>query len=744
MPKYVLVDEPPAAEAPKAPKYLVVSDADPEPPPAPVEAPPSGDGFLSRTIGPYLNLAGGAWRGLQDITDTGLQGAAWGLEKLGGEDAANWIRNNIEQSKGLYERNLDTASPMFQAGRLAGNVAGTYPVAGIKALQGTGAIASGVNNALQGGLAAALLSSQSDLPLPAQVGGGALVGAVVPPVASRLAQMLRPAVSGVSGLVDTATAPVTSYLDDLAGRLPVRPPAPSTPAERLAAALADVSAQTGTRTSSQMIPQDIRDVVAAQVDGFTPDQILRRNEIESLGIRPRLGAVTAEPQQQMWERTTSKTAPELARQFEDENAALVNEAKRFVERQGGITNPGAIVRPEETAYHKGATLQRAYDALSGWYDQRIGSLYGEARRRAQGLPAVDMGPVQKWLDQHEPMFGLIKELPAANKELARLTSIEGAGMGELDRLVDLGKTGKLPPLADYLKMTHAGGLTVDAAETFRQRLNQMLTQGRDPRADKFIGELKRVLDDTVTRGAGDDVFSAARSLRAERARRLEDPKALNKLFGEDGHGNKLVPVERMAESAGRMSVDELAQLRDVLVDSMPTPELRQIGEQAWNEIRTHGAERLMSSAYMGHRLNPDGLPTFSAPNYAKALNQFGPEKLNMLFEDSADDLARLSRVSHYLAARDQNPSGTATTLVDMLGKVGAELPGVGRLGKALSALAEDHELQQRLARSLNANVPATTAAAVRKLRAEEARRMGRALAQPSVVVPLTATFQNGQ
>lgn len=198
MPKYVLVDEPPAAEAPKAPKYLLVSDADPEPPPSPADLPASFHDRRQRLsvpptpqtdpFDPTLNMgagerfAAGAGKAIYD--------AARGVMQRGAE-LGNWISPGLvtDQALASLQGGIDEArrldAPLMNTGMgTLGNVAGN---AAIAAAPGAAVRMAGAGLGLAGaggGMPEALMVAGRSAMLPSSILGsaaqGAAMGAVTP------------------------------------------------------------------------------------------------------------------------------------------------------------------------------------------------------------------------------------------------------------------------------------------------------------------------------------------------------------------------------------------------------------------------------------------------------------------------------------------------------------------------------------------------------------------------------------
>lgn len=153
-----------------------------------------------------------------DLLQSGIELGARGLDAVGA------TQNAFPKTKQFFDQsNRDAAviaggdpnSGQYKAGRIAGQVVATAPVAGLNVLKGVPLLANlprlaaAGDAAIQGASAAAATSNSSDAPLGQQLGTGAALGAATPVVAGAASRVISPVIDkGRRALLD-AGVPLT-------------------------------------------------------------------------------------------------------------------------------------------------------------------------------------------------------------------------------------------------------------------------------------------------------------------------------------------------------------------------------------------------------------------------------------------------------------------------------------------------------------------------------------------------------
>lgn len=168
----------------------------------------------------FMQLPTGVYKGFKDVSDTLLKGGASAIDFVAGTNTRADLDAAAAQQNAEYERTYG-GSDLAAAGRLAGNVAATYPVGGVlaaplRALAPEAAVAlqtggfgaktlagRGASGAVTGAASAGLVN-------PEDAGTGAIVGAVVPTVVAPLVKRTAGISAKISDLFSGDVAKVRS------------------------------------------------------------------------------------------------------------------------------------------------------------------------------------------------------------------------------------------------------------------------------------------------------------------------------------------------------------------------------------------------------------------------------------------------------------------------------------------------------------------------------------------------------
>ncbi|MGA7538976.1 MAG: hypothetical protein WBW93_09425 [Steroidobacteraceae bacterium] len=224
-----------------------------------------------------------------------------------------------------------------------------------------------------------------------------------------------------------------------------------------------------------------------------------------------------------------------------------------------------------------------------------------------------------------------------------------------------------------------------------EQLKQYLNGQWAPRTSRLIRTIKDAVDDDVTSSAGQDVYGAARALRAKRAAVLDNPQGMGALLDSSGPEgiNRKVPYEQVPDKIMRMPVDQFGHVVKTLQNAadgtaadgttnMVEPALQAQARQSLDEIRSQAMLRLQESAqrYKG-AWNNRGVTQYLNQNSAKLARLFTPRELERLHT--------LNRAGNILDVDRTYPGAAAQTAnFAMRGLIGAVRHGGGYVGAALS------------------------------------------------------------
>jgi hypothetical protein len=297
-------------------------------------------------------------------------------------------------------------------------------------------------------------------------------------------------------------------------------------------------------------------------------------------------------------KLTSPNGVRMKAVIDGERTALENHANSIVQDTGGT--PGTAV-DEATKLERGQNILAPLDDLKKHFDDATKSLYQQADQRAQGKQ-ISYPTVQSIISGRGSEFlGTVE-----GKQLLQGVKARMSDLGMLD------EDGNAQPAS------------VQAGERFRQYLNDNWT----PRTSKLIGRLKDGTDDDVTQSAGEDIYGAARAMRAQRARTLDDPNGIAKLMDSSGPQgvNRAVPVEKVADTVTTMPV---AQLQHVVKTLQNVPdELQPQAQTALNEIKAHMAAKVADAGKSTSSMwNAKGVTQTLTKNSARMQGLFTPDEM---------------------------------------------------------------------------------------------------------------------
>jgi hypothetical protein len=286
-------------------------------------------------------------------------------------------------------------------------------------------------------------------------------------------------------------------------------------------------------------------------------------------------------------------------QFEAEKAALTKHA------EGIVNDVGGVVGMDEDALHiRGQRIAKPFDKLREWFEDQRKALYKAADQRAQGKPIGQLNTVDT----------LLKDPDFTETLLAK---DQGALLGSVQR--------------QFKRFTELNpqGFTVDAAENFRQWLNQVWT----PDNSATLGKIKGALVEDVLKSAGEDIYGPARKMVQLEAKTLDNPNGISKLFDSDPKTpiNRTTPFNKIPDTLTRLSPDQFNEVLKTL-KAMP-PEIQQEAQIAAGEIKAHLANKLWEAG-----TSTQG--QWNAKSVSKVLKAHA-SKIQSAFEDAPEALAKI-------------------------------------------------------------------------------------------------------
>lgn len=378
-----------------------------------------------------------------------------------------------------------------------------------------------------------------------------------------------------------------------------------------------------------------------------PEQDVRKQILSRIGLEnARQSSIIGDGVAAANEFQTSKVDAPVGQLYRDtlanERAALENFGGRIIERTGGT-----LGLDENAIYNRGTRIVQPFDDFKGLLQNQMNQAYDQAKAIAGTQPAVMPSNLQRFLDTDSNF--------TVNDSFMSLRRGIQAHLKENDLI---GPDGRVKPM------------TVEQAENLRKYINSNWNNERSG----IIGRLKDKIDNDVTKVAGEDVYKKARDIRTKIARLLDDPKGVAKIMDYDPQApmNRAVPIEKIATTVERLSVDQQRHLIKLLKD-MPD-EMRPQADAAIAEIKAQFANRILQEGSKNKG-------QWNAGNVTKYLND-NNRKLGILMEDP--ELAQMVKDLHdagHILKYDSSYPGAAIQAHNLI-RLGA-VPALTTLGTSV-------------------------------------------------------------
>jgi len=411
----------------------------------------------------------------------------------------------------------------------------------------------------------------------------------------------------------------------------------------------DYSAMTARQRTSLM--DEIRTALQANL-GKDPAAAMRKADFEAEGMPFLTGQATRDPLQFAAEKNLAQGNKEIASVLQQQGAQL----------RSNIGKYGIGAAPEQQA---GPTLINALRNYSDKLGEGVKGAYTVARNSAGK-------------DAEVPMQGLAQDFATV-----------------LDNFGDKIPSGVLNQFKKYGileggDMTQRKIFTVEEADKLLKVINA--NQSSDKATNAALTALRGAVKKAVTEDAGaDDVFAGARKLAAEKFRLEDAVPALEASASGAANPDTFVTNFIVSKNAQTPQVQQLAKI------------LREQDPQAFSEARAQVGAYLQRQA-LGENLAGDR--AIRPEMYAKALRQFGEEKLGAFFTpQEISSMQRNARIAAYIDsvpnASRPNTSGNWQAISNVAQKL-PFMPTTLALGGALKSTVGN---QLDAARALSGKLP---------------------------------------
>ena len=600
----------------------------------------------------------GFWQGATDIPVGLVQLAS----KLGPDKIDEAVGEYVRTRESDYQASRGDYGDRADLGRITGNVVASLPAgAGARAATLPARMAQGAKVGGALGLATPVNPDADSFALnkTLQVAGGAVTGALAVPV--------------VEGLVRAAGATVNAVANMVKG-LPTRLTNKATQ-DAVENTLTVELRKEGVDWTA--IPKAARDALVLETQKslkaggqIDPAAVQRIADAAKLDIQLLRGQASRNPNEFATERNLGKLevgAP-IAQRLNDENTKLIAAV------DGARADTGSVTRD---AYDAGKSALGALKAEDEVQRKAVKTAYDAAKAKLGMDAEVPLQPVADRLGR------VIDEVGAENIPAAVSSRLKEFGLLE-------GKQTKL--------------FTIREAEKLRKLVGNNMPGQRTPQ-DAALTPLKQAIDDAVdslaTKGdiVGTEAATALEGARATAKERFTKIESIPLLA--DMLKKKTIPPEDVVNDyVIRGSVDNVK----TLMGSLPPGPRRDVQAAVIDYIKSKAVNGSGETA------------TFTQAGFNKALDDIGARNLDSIFEkttagNSVNMLELLRRIGRVAATIQKAPissgvnySSSATTIIDMLDKVG-RLPVVG----AIVGKPGDMVRATQVSRSLQPAAPTTPA-----------------------------------
>jgi hypothetical protein len=360
--------------------------------------------------------------------------------------------------------------------------------------------------------------------------------------------------------------------------------------------------------------------------------LARRDFLESQGITPTRAQVTGDASQFQAQQELAKTSGRIRRALEGQESVLSNRFENAVTSTGGSANASNSSVIDFVA-------DRSIDL-----DSQISNAYKTARELAPTEKIVKPTSLAESIREIAGSDNATGGLASATRDILRSKGVIGDGRG----------------------FKNLGSVDAKTAEEIRIDMNGLF-DSLTPFGKKKLTTLKNSLDSDVEKAVGKDVFAAPRAAKAKFERDLSRSKVnkfdtRKKNLVRDILENKVNPDRFLNDAVLSKTVrsTDLEQLKRYL-----TLDADDAGTGAWNDLRAEAMEHIRNTAIK----EVAGEPSLSRAGLEKSLDQFGRDKLRVLFSQNErkflNDMLKTSKLREPVrgTALGKGPSAQAIKTV---------------------------------------------------------------------------------
>jgi hypothetical protein len=238
---------------------------------------------------------------------------------------------------------------------------------------------------------------------------------------------------------------------------------------------------------------------------------------------------------------------------------------------------------------------------------------------------------------------------------------------------------------------NGGQVTIRDMEKLRkQAAAKAMNGGEDAH---YAGQLIQAID-AATEGAGGALYQESRAARFAQGNEFEQQGAVAELVGDASRTDRTTALENTTKAITTGSLEDIRKVKRTLLTGGDEA-TRTAGKQAWREVRAQVVQGIKDEATKGVALNADGSPNLTAAGLKRAIDRYGPAKLDEVFgPGTAKQLNNVLEAARDVKTQPPNQiagSSTVANALAFLEKGLTKIPGGGLVADVARGVASIKE-----------------------------------------------------
>lgn len=345
----------------------------------------------------------------------------------------------------------------------------------------------------------------------------------------------------------------------------------------------------------------------------------------------------------------------------DQNQALLDNLDAL---KKGVSGTGDTAATTSNSQQTGASIQGAARAKLAFQQAKVKQLYQAAQDSGETAKLVDTTPIENLIAQtpDQTHYGYAKQWikqNAGDTKAVPTTRRDSLGMQYEEK-----------PGAPV-------GTSINDLEDLRKAaVAKAMNGGED---GYYAGKLISAID-TATEGAGGDLYKSARAARKAQALEFGDQGAVADLVDNSSRTDRATALENTTKAIANGSIEDVQKVKKTLLEGGDAT-TQQAGQKAWNDLRAQLVQDIKDKATRGASPNERGVQELTAPGLKRAIDSYGPQKLNEIFGPEAhrqlSDILDATQTVKTVPPSRVAGSSTVANAMAFLEKAITRMPGGG-------------------------------------------------------------------